>query len=110
RKSSYRCKSAHTSGSTTRPGLGASWTTYWTLIAQAGENGAAGSAGATGATGANGLNGVVWLGAWDDTTTYAENDAVEDNGSSYVCTTGHTDQQPPNGTYWDLLAARGDVG
>lgn len=110
RKSSYRCKSAHTSGSTTRPGLGASWTTYWTLIAQAGEAGAAGAAGATGATGAAGLNGVVWQGAWNSVSAYAENDAVSHNGSSYVCTDGNTNQEPPNGTYWDLLAAEGDVG
>lgn len=26
----YKCTSAHTSGSTTRPGIGASWTSYWT--------------------------------------------------------------------------------
>jgi hypothetical protein len=28
----YKCKLAHTSGSTTRPGSGASWTTYWTVV------------------------------------------------------------------------------
>ena len=26
----FRCKVAHTSGATTKPGVGASWTTYWT--------------------------------------------------------------------------------
>lgn len=28
----YRCKSAHTSGGTSEPGVGASWTTYWDLL------------------------------------------------------------------------------
>lgn len=27
----YRCKSGHTSGASTEPGVGASWTTYWAL-------------------------------------------------------------------------------
>lgn len=110
RKSSYRCKSAHTSSSTNRPGLGASWATYWTLIAQAGEAGAAGATGATGPAGANGINGVVWQGAWDSLTTYGENDGVSHDGSSYVCTASNTNQEPPNGSYWDLLAAEGGIG
>ena len=110
RKSSYRCKGAHTSSAATQPGSGASWATYWTLIAQAGDTGAAGAAGAAGATGAAGLNGVVWKGDWDGGTAYGLKDAVADNGSSYVCILAHTGQEPPNLTYWDVLAARGDTG
>jgi type IV pilus assembly protein PilY1 len=29
---SYMCKTAHTSGATSKPGSGASWTTYWILV------------------------------------------------------------------------------
>lgn len=28
----YRCKSAHTSGASSEPGVGGSWTTYWDLL------------------------------------------------------------------------------
>ena len=31
----YECKSDHTSGASTEPGVGASWTTYWTLAGAA---------------------------------------------------------------------------
>jgi hypothetical protein len=62
------------------------------------------SVGATGATGATGLN---WLGAWSGATAYVVDDAVDDLGSSYICILGHTNQQPPNGTYWEVLAAAG---
>jgi len=47
----------------------------------------------------------VWLGAWSGATAYVEGDAVSNGGSSYVCILGHTNQEPPNGTYWDVLAA-----
>ena len=44
---SYRCSSAHTSGSTTEPGIGASWATVWELAAAKGTNGATGATGST---------------------------------------------------------------
>lgn len=37
--SSYICKLAHTSGATSEPGVGASWTTYWDLVASKGDTG-----------------------------------------------------------------------
>ncbi|RWB08771.1 MAG: hypothetical protein EOQ39_18840 [Mesorhizobium sp.] len=37
--SSYRAKTAHTAASTNQPGIGATWTTYWQLIAQKGNTG-----------------------------------------------------------------------
>lgn len=37
--SSYICTSGHTSGSTTEPGVGASWATVWDLIAAKGASG-----------------------------------------------------------------------
>src|SRR5690606_31949392 len=48
--------------------------------------------------------------AWDAETEYSPNDGVSDNGTSYVCIATTTNNQPPNSTYWDTLAARGDTG
>jgi hypothetical protein len=52
--SSYSCKSAHTSGASTEPGVGASWATVWQLAASVGAVGATGLAGVTGPQGATG--------------------------------------------------------
>lgn len=108
RKSSYRCKLAHTSSATSEPGVGATWTTYWTLFAQAGQTGA------TGATGATGTNGTGWVdankGAWNGVTAYVVGDVVQTNGSSYVSVLAGTNHEPPNATYWSVLVARGDTG
>lgn len=41
--SSYIATSAHTSGASTEPGTGGSWTTVWQLVASKGDTGAAGS-------------------------------------------------------------------
>lgn len=38
--SSYICTQAHTSGASTEPGTGASWATYWDLLAAKGADGA----------------------------------------------------------------------
>ena len=54
--SSYRASSTHTSGSTTQPGIGSNWTSFWSLMAQKGDTG---TTGATGATGSQGLSGVI---------------------------------------------------
>ncbi len=53
---------------------------------------------------------LIWQGAWDSGTTYAVNDAVSEDGASYICTLASTNNTPPNVTYWDLLAARGGTG
>jgi len=53
---------------------------------------------------------VVWRGDWSVALTYAVSDAVGHGGSSYVCRLGNTGQAPPNATYWDLMAERGDPG
>jgi hypothetical protein len=37
---------------------------------------------------------------WNSSTAYAVNDTVVRNGISYVCISPHTNQQPPNITYW----------
>lgn len=46
----------------------------------------------------------VWKGAWSSTTTYNASHAVSYNGASYIAKVQNTNQQPPNATYWDLLA------
>ena len=38
--SSYRCKLGHTSGASSEPGSGGSWSTYWDLLASKGTSGA----------------------------------------------------------------------
>jgi hypothetical protein len=50
-----------------------------------------------------------WRGAWDSERAYIVYDIIEYNGSSYVCIKQHTNQAPPNFTYWDLLA-EGQIG
>lgn len=53
---------------------------------------------------------IVWKGGWDSGTAYAVNDAVTNDGASYICIQAHTNQEPPNATYWDVLAERGAAG
>jgi hypothetical protein len=72
-----------------------------------GDVGATGPTGGTGAVGATGPAGLTWLGAWSDATDYIVDDAVDSDGSSYICILDHTNHQPPNGTYWEVLAAAG---
>lgn len=51
---------------------------------------------------------INWMGAWSSATTYAVNDAVSHNGSSYVARQASTDVEPGVDagweTYWMLLA------
>jgi hypothetical protein len=49
-------------------------------------------------------------GAWSGATAYTVNDVVTLSGSSYACVLSHTNQTPPNTTYWQLLASKGDPG
>ena len=71
-----------------------------------------GDTGATGATGATGPAGLNWLGDWSGATAYVVDDAVFDTttGSSYVAIAPNTNQQPPNVSYWGLLAQKGANG
>lgn len=85
-----------------------------------GDTGATGATGPTGATGSTGATGPAWdqwQGAWQTATAYVVNDAVENDGSSYICTSGHTSgagTEPGVGgswaTVWDLIAAKGADG
>ena len=66
--SSYICTADHISGSSTEPGTGASWASYWDLFTQVGDTGATG---ATGATGTSGVTGGI-LYDFSTTTTMAD--------------------------------------
>ncbi|CAB4136589.1 hypothetical protein UFOVP306_34 [uncultured Caudovirales phage] len=56
--------------------------------------------------------GINWLGNWSSATTYAINDGVFDvtSGSSYIAIAASTNQQPPNSSYWNLVAQKGANG
>ncbi|MBF0150370.1 MAG: hypothetical protein HQL84_10035 [Magnetococcales bacterium] len=47
---------------------------------------------------------------WNSATAYIPGDGVTHGGSSYFCKAGHSNQEPPNTTYWGLLAAKGEPG
>ncbi|WP_245471193.1 carbohydrate-binding protein [Bradyrhizobium genosp. SA-3] len=49
-------------------------------------------------------------GAWSGATAYSVGDVVSLSGSSYACVLDHTNHTPPNATYWQLLAGKGDTG
>lgn len=51
----------------------------------------------------------TWLGAWNSTTSYAINNLAENGGSTYICTTAHTNSEPPSAN-WELFASKGDNG
>jgi hypothetical protein len=67
----------------------------------------------TGPTGPAGL-GITWRGSWATGPSYAVNDAVEWNASSYiaVATSGGSDTPPGTvgNTKWNILANRGATG
>ena len=78
----------------------------------AGATGTAGAAGAIGPVGPAGPQGLTFQGTWSGSTTYALDDAVSFNGSSYISTlSGNTAQQPNlNPTSWTVLAQQGAAG
>lgn len=55
---------------------------------------------------------IVWKGAHNGSTTYSLNDAVSEDGASYIYinATPSSGNTPPNGTYWDVLASKGSPG
>ncbi|WP_314960952.1 hypothetical protein [Bradyrhizobium cosmicum] len=54
--------------------------------------------------------GLQFKGAWSGATAYTVNDVVTLSGSSYACVLDHTNHTPPDTTYWQLLASKGDQG
>jgi lysophospholipase L1-like esterase len=67
------------------------------------------SPGAPGVLTVAGPPGINWRGAWSSSNTYALNDGVSFNGSSYISLiSGNT--STPGSASWSLLAAQGSVG
>lgn len=52
----------------------------------------------------------LWRGAYSDLTSYTIGDEVSHEGSSYICIADTTGNAPPNATYWDVTAQKGDTG
>jgi hypothetical protein len=48
-----------------------------------------------------------WQGAWSSSTAYVVDDVVESGGNAYVCIAASTNNEPPNATYWELMAQKG---
>ena len=48
-----------------------------------------------------------WQGAWSSSTAYVVDDVVESGGNTYVCILASTNNEPPNATYWELMAQKG---
>ena len=77
----------------------------------AGPQGPTGATGATGAAGPTGPAGLNWKNAWSSTTSYALNDGVSFNGSSYIAIQANTDLEPDlNPIAWSLFAQQGATG
>jgi len=76
----------------------------------AGSQGIQGATGTTGSQGATGPAGLQWRGAWSSATAYIVSDVSSDSGHSYVCIVANQYRQPPNATYWELLADAGAAG
>ncbi|HEY2384972.1 MAG TPA: hypothetical protein VGK48_27675, partial [Terriglobia bacterium] len=75
------------------------------LIIDAAGTGDAGPAGPAGPAG------LVWQGTWNNATTYAVNDAVAFNGTSYISIQAGAGHQPnTNAAFWTVLAQQGATG
>ena len=77
-----------------------------------GPQGATGPSGATGPQGPTGPKGLNWQADWSAGTTYAIDDAVFRNGSSYKSLVGSNQGNDPESSpgSWDLLAPEGSPG
>jgi fibronectin-binding autotransporter adhesin len=75
-----------------------------------GPRGLKGPKGDTGLMGPQGPNGesIRWRGRWAQGKSYEPLDAVEFDGSSYICTKPTQGTKPP-GYGWDLMAQKGTV-
>jgi hypothetical protein len=71
-----------------------------------------GGSGPAGTNGTNGTNSLVWKGTWSSSTTYAINDGVNENGSSYIAVAVNTNVDPSSdgGTHWAVFALKGTTG
>lgn len=74
------------------------------------SGGPTGPQGPQGDQGETGPGVINWTGAWSAVTAYELNDAVSLAGSSYICIEAHTNQTPPNATFWGVVASKGSTG
>jgi len=76
----------------------ATQTAYWNIVALAGTNGT------------NGIS-FIWRGTWIAATSYAVNDVVFYNNSSYICTSATASVTSPDilTSSWSLLVQSGSV-
>lgn len=87
------------------------------LKGERGAKGLRGDRGEKGDTGQKGSKGLVWRSQWLNGVTYRVDDAVYSYGSAYICIREHksANVNHPNtgddwGTYWAILAERGETG
>lgn len=68
--------------------------------------------GVPGETGPQGPRGLTWRGAWQARIPYQRDDAVQQDGTAYICIadTASTDLPAADDMHWALLAARGLTG
>ncbi len=48
-------------------------------------------------------NPLAWRANWSNATSYVANDIVYSGSVSWICILAHTNQVPPNATYWNQL-------
>jgi len=75
-----------------------------------GEHGQDGGQGQDGEPGISGQGGIPreWKGLWSASSSYNIYDAIQHDGSTYICILAHSStQEPPHTTYWDLMAQAG---
>ncbi len=54
---------------------------------------------------------ITWQGEWSSSTTYTQNEAVQYNGSAYVCLQGNTNLIPSSDTdSWSVMVLKGETG
>ena len=100
----YYCIQAHDPNDVhpdIEPGTSATWTTYWDLYVNQGDDGDDGES-------------FLFAGTWVDTTEYAKGHGVHYavNGKMYIYTyqTPTTGNLPTDTSYWRLAAEKGDTG
>ena len=115
----------HLSDSTTEPGTGVYWESYWDVVVEKGDTGSQGAQGIQGNEGPQGIQGTqgaagqgfTWVGYWVEGETYYAYDVAGHNGTSYVCLIDHASgstTEPGSGTYsesyWEVFILGGSGG
>lgn len=75
-----------------------------------GAQGLQGQQGVQGPQGLQGLRGLTYRGFWNGSTSYSTDDAVVQNGSTWIARRPNTSVTPVEGADWAMLAAKGETG